>query len=58
MVDPLTEAKSSNEGVTNPYRRTEHCGKNPPIYKEVIGIDISKDHLITSRGGKENTRTT
>ncbi|BFI76506.1 hypothetical protein YN1HA_26040 [Sulfurisphaera ohwakuensis] len=27
MVEKGTEAKSSYEGVTNPYRRTEHCGK-------------------------------
>ncbi|AWR95270.1 IS110 family transposase [Acidianus brierleyi] len=54
MVDPLTEAKSSNGGVTNPYHRTEHCD-NMHGYrcdKEVgiLGIDISKDHLVTSEG--------
>ncbi|ACP54833.1 IS110 family RNA-guided transposase [Saccharolobus islandicus] len=54
MVDILTEAKSSEVGVTNPYRRTEHCGKIHACRcdKEVgvIRIDVSKDHLITSRG--------
>jgi len=25
MVNPLTEAKSLNEGVANPYHWTEHC---------------------------------
>ncbi|ADX81489.1 IS110 family RNA-guided transposase [Saccharolobus islandicus] len=54
MVESKTEAKSSEVGVTNPYRRTEHCGKihRYRCDKEVgvIGIDVSKDHLITSRG--------
>ncbi|BFI74641.1 IS110 family transposase [Sulfurisphaera ohwakuensis] len=54
MVETLCEAKSSECGVTNPYRRTEHCGKihRYRCDKEVgvIGIDISKDYLITSRG--------
>ena len=54
MVDPLTEAKSSYGGVTNPYHRTEHCGKIHEYRcgKEVgvLGIDVSKDYLITSRG--------
>ncbi len=54
MVDILTEAKSSDKGVTDPYRQTEHCGKihRYRCDKEVgvIGIDVSKDHLITSRG--------
>lgn len=54
MVDLLSEAKSSYEGVTNPYHRTEHCGKIHEYRcgKEVgvLGIDVSKDYLITSRG--------
>ncbi|ACP34644.1 transposase IS116/IS110/IS902 family protein [Sulfolobus islandicus L.S.2.15] len=54
MVDVSSEAKSSATGVTNPYRRTEHCDKIHEYRcdKEVgvIGIDISKEHLITSRG--------
>ncbi|QXJ30894.1 hypothetical protein J5U21_00543 [Saccharolobus shibatae] len=54
MVEPLTEAKSSGWGVTNPYRRTEHCDKIHEYRcgKEVgvLGIDVSKDYLITSRG--------
>ncbi|ADX83607.1 IS110 family RNA-guided transposase [Saccharolobus islandicus] len=54
MVESKTEAKSSEVGVTNPYRRTEHCDKihGYRCDKEVgvIGIDVSKDHLITSRG--------
>jgi len=48
MVDLETEVKSSEEGVTNPYRRTEHCDKIHAYRcdKEVgvIGIDVSKDH--------------
>ncbi|WP_261310617.1 hypothetical protein [Saccharolobus shibatae] len=27
MVEKGTEAKSSSESVTHPYRRTEHCDK-------------------------------
>jgi len=54
MVERETEAKSSGEGVTNPYHRTEHCDKIHAYRcdKEVgvIGIDVSKDHLITSGG--------
>ena len=54
MVERETEAKSSGSGVTNPYRRTEHCDKIHEYRcdKEVgvIGVDVSKDHLITSRG--------
>ncbi|ACP34738.1 transposase IS116/IS110/IS902 family protein [Sulfolobus islandicus L.S.2.15] len=54
MVDVSSEAKSSATGVTDPYRRTEHCDKIHEYRcdKEVgvIGIDVSKDHLITSRG--------
>ncbi|ADX83917.1 IS110 family transposase [Sulfolobus islandicus] len=54
MVEALSEAKSSECGVTNPYRRTEHCGKIHECRCDkgvgVIGIDISKDYLITSRG--------
>jgi len=54
MVDVSSEAKSSATGVTHPYRRTEHCDKIHEYRcdKEVgvIGIDISKEHLITSRG--------
>ncbi|ADX82095.1 IS110 family RNA-guided transposase [Saccharolobus islandicus] len=54
MVESKTEAKSSEVGVTNPYRRTEHCGKIHAYRCDkrlgVIGIDVSKDHLITSRG--------
>jgi len=54
MVERETEAKSSGRGVTNPYHRTEHCDKIHAYRcdKEVgvIGIDISKEHLITSRG--------
>jgi len=54
MVERETEAKSSGSGVTNPYHRTEHCDKIHAYRcdKEigVIGIDVSKDHLITSRG--------
>ena len=54
MVDVSSEAKSSGSGVTNPYHRTEHCDKIHAYRcdKEVgvIGIDVSKDHLITSRG--------
>ncbi|MCH4816854.1 MAG: transposase, partial [Saccharolobus sp.] len=54
MVEKSTEAKSSNRGVTDPYRRTEHCDKIHEYRcdKEVgvVGIDISKDHLITSKG--------
>ena len=46
MVDLEIEEKSSATGVTNPYRRTEHCDKEVGV----IGIDISKEHLITSRG--------
>ena len=48
MVERETEAKSSATGVTNPYRRTEHCDKIHEYRcdKEVgvIGIDISKEH--------------
>ena len=60
MVDPLTEAKSSKGGVTNPYHRTEHCD-NMHGYrcdKEVgiLGIDISKDHLVSSEGRVYTTR--
>ena len=54
MVERLTEAKSSGWGVTNPYRRTEHCGKIHRYRCDkgvgVLGIDVSKDYLITSRG--------
>ena len=54
MVDVSSEAKSSATGVTNPYSRTEHCDKIHEYRcdKEVgvIGIDVSKDYLITSRG--------
>ena len=54
MVDLEIEEKSSARGVTNPYHRTEHCDKIHEYRcdKEVgvIGIDISKEHLITSRG--------
>ncbi|WP_016732456.1 IS110 family RNA-guided transposase [Saccharolobus islandicus] len=54
MVESKTEAKSSEVGVTNPYRQTEHCDKIHGYRCDkgvgVIGIDISKDHLITSRG--------
>ncbi|QXJ30997.1 IS110 family RNA-guided transposase [Saccharolobus shibatae] len=54
MVDLTSEAKSSDKGVTHPYRRTEHCDKihGYRCDKEVgvVGIDISKDHLITSKG--------
>ena len=54
MVERETEAKSSGSGVTNPYRRTEHCDKIHAYRcdKEVgvIGVDVSKEHLITSRG--------
>jgi hypothetical protein len=54
MVERETEAKSSGSGVTNPYRRTEHCDKihGYRCDKEVgvIGVDVSKEHLITSRG--------
>ena len=54
MVERETEVKSSGSGVTNPYHRTEHSDKIHEYRcdKEVgvIGIDISKDHLITSRG--------
>jgi len=56
MVGSISEAKSSVSGVTDPYCRTEHCGKIHPYRcdKEVgvLGIDVSKDNLITSRGGK------
>jgi hypothetical protein len=48
MVDLEIEVKSSEEGVTNPYHRTEHCDKIHAYRcdKEVgvIGIDVSKDH--------------
>ncbi|MFP3260698.1 MAG: IS110 family transposase [Sulfolobus sp.] len=54
MAERETEVKSSGSGVTNPYRRTEHCDKIHAYRcdKEVgvIGIDVSKGHLITSRG--------
>ncbi|MEM0104839.1 MAG: IS110 family transposase [Candidatus Methanomethylicia archaeon] len=54
MVEERTEAKSSEKGVTNPYRRTEHCDKIHACRCDkgvgVLGIDISKDHLITSKG--------
>jgi len=54
MVERETEAKSSGSGVTNPYHRTEHCDKihGYRCDKEVgvIGVDVSKEHLITSRG--------
>ena len=54
MVERETEAKSSGSGMTNPYRRTEHCDKihGYRCDKEVgvIGVDVSKEHLITSRG--------
>ena len=54
MVERETEVKSSGSGVTNPYRRTEHCDKihGYRCDKEVgvIGVDVSKEHLITSRG--------
>ncbi len=54
MVESKTEAKSSEVGVTNPYHRTEHCGKIHRYRCDkgvgVIGIDVSKDYLITSRG--------
>ena len=30
MVGSISEAKSSVSGVTNPYCRTEHCGKIHP----------------------------
>ncbi|ACP36617.1 transposase IS116/IS110/IS902 family protein [Sulfolobus islandicus L.S.2.15] len=56
MVGSISEAKSSVSGVTDPYCRTEHCGKIHPYRcdKEVgvLGIDVSKDNLITSRRGK------
>ena len=54
MVDVSSEAKSSATGVTNPYRRTEHYDKIHACRCDkgvgVIGIDVSKDYLITSRG--------
>jgi hypothetical protein len=54
MVEREIEAKSSARGVTNPYHRTEHCDKIHAYRcdKEVgvIGVDVSKEHLITSRG--------
>ena len=54
MVERETEVKSSGIGVTNPYHRTEHCDKIHAYRcdKEVgvIGVDVSKEHLITSRG--------
>ena len=54
MVEREIEVKSSGSGVTNPYHRTEHCDKIHAYRcdKEVgvIGIDVSKKHLITSRG--------
>ena len=51
MVERETEAKSSGIGVTNPYRRTEHCDKIH-VYRcdKEVGVDVSKEHLITSRG--------
>ncbi|QGA53336.1 IS110 family transposase [Sulfolobus sp. E5-1-F] len=54
MVDFTPEAKSSGKGVTSPYHRTEHC-ENIHEYRSdnkvgVIGIDVSKEHLITSKG--------
>ncbi|QIW23545.1 IS110 family transposase [Sulfolobus sp. S-194] len=54
MVETLSEAQSSECGVTYPYHRTEHCDKihGYRCDKEVgvLGIDVSKDYLITSRG--------
>jgi len=54
MVERETEAKSSGSGVTNPYHRTEHCDKIHEYRCDrevgVVGVDVSKDHLITSRG--------
>ena len=54
MVERETEVKSSGSGVTSPYRRTEHCDKIHEYRCDkgvgVIGIDVSKDYLITSRG--------
>ena len=54
MVERETEVKSSGIGVTNPYHRTEHCDKihGYRCDKEVgvIGVDVSKERLITSRG--------
>ncbi|AZF69104.1 IS110 family transposase [Saccharolobus solfataricus] len=54
MVEWEIEAKSSGTGVTSPYRRTEHC-ENTHEYRcdtsvGVIGIDVSKEHLVTSKG--------
>jgi hypothetical protein len=60
MVERETEVKSSGSGVTNPYRRTEHCDKihGYRCDKEVgvIGVDVSKEHLITSRGRVRNLK--
>ena len=51
MVERETEAKSSGSGVTNPYRRTEHCDKiHGYRCDKEVGVDVSKEHLITSRG--------
>ncbi len=51
MVERETEAKSSGSGVTNPYRRTEHCDKiHAYRCDKEVGVDVSKEHLITSRG--------
>jgi hypothetical protein len=55
MVERETEAKSSGSGVTNPYRRTEHCDKiHAYRCDKEVGVDVSKEHLITSRGRVRN----
>jgi hypothetical protein len=46
MVERETEAKSSGIGVTNPYRRTEHCDKiHAYRCDKEVGVDVSKEQL-------------
>lgn len=54
MVDSVSEAKSSGRGVTYPYRRTEQGDKvhgyRCDVRVGVLGIDVSKENLVTSEG--------
>lgn len=49
MADPLTEVKSSEEGVTNPYRRTENCDKIH-AYRMIEG-QVPDNHVLLTKPG-------
>ena len=61
MVENPTEAESSEEDVTNPYRRTERCdgvhGYRCDVEVGVLGVDVSKEYLVVSRGGLGSSGT-